>query len=406
MVKRNLAKGNLRRNENNQRGSARRGGSIRRNDRGGRPSRGGRAPQRRPVGKNMRGGRTFRKPDGRRKPTDKNVKDQKKSMKKQEEEIDEINYEKELFDDEGYYKGDANEDVHEDDWMNEASINNKSINLGDELIKKMNNVEESQLDPRVIQAYKMVGDVLKTYTSGKLPKAFNVLPTTESWEELIDLTRPEEWTPHAMYEATIMFSSNLNAFLAERFYQKVLLPKIRSDIKRHKKLNVHYYKCLKKAIFKPSGFFKGIIIPISKNASAKEAAILGSILKKCSIPVAHSSACIMNLLAENSLHLGALYFLKILLLKKYALPTSVKEALVKYFCSFRTFSQVLPVSWHQTLLIFVQIYKFDLSEDEKNSLEKLITVQNHHMITEDIFRELNYKKPNFTLKNNEKMILD
>lgn len=401
MVKRNEAKGNLRKRENNRGGSAvKRGGVTRRNTRPAKPG------QRRNFSRVQQSRKGLKKFDKQNKSFAKKSAP-KKSIKKQEEELDEINYEKELFDEEGFYKEEGTGDLHEDDWMNETNYNssNKMVNLNEDLMKKMNNVEESQLDPRVIEAYKIVGDVLKTYTSGKLPKAFNVLPTTENWEELIDITRPEEWSPHATYEATIMFSSNLNAFLAERFYQKVLLPKVRNDIKKSKKLNVHYYKCLKKAIFKPSGFFKGIIIPISKNASAKEAAILGSILKKCSIPVSHSSACIMNLLQENQLHLGALYFLKILLLKKYALPTTVKEALVKYFCSFRNYPTSLPVSWHQTLLIFVQIYKFDLTDSEKSNLENLLAVKNHHMITEDVLRELNYKKPSLSLKN-DKMLLD
>jgi essential nuclear protein 1 len=34
----------------------------------------------------------------------------------------------------------------------------------------------SNLDPKVIAAYKSIGAILKTYKSGKLPKAFKIIP--------------------------------------------------------------------------------------------------------------------------------------------------------------------------------------------------------------------------------------
>jgi len=328
-----------------------------------------------------------------------------KSVKKVEEEIEKIENENDLFDDEGYFKG--QEEVNEDDWNN----NSKSLNLANILLNKMNEVQEKKLDNRIIEAFTLVGDVLRTYTSGKLPKAFNILPVTENWEELIQITKPETWTPQAMYEATKMFCSNLNANLSETFYSTVLLPGIREDIKKHKKLNIHYYNCLKKAIFKPSGFFKGLIIPLAESCSAKEAAVIGSIIRKCSIPVYHSSACLMKLIenCQNKINMGCLFFIKILLLKKYALPTTVKESLVKFFFSFlqsqyyadiHSNESQLPVLWHQTLLIFIQIYKFDLTDEEKGKLRVLINAQHHHLITEDIIRELNYNKPIIKLSDN------
>jgi essential nuclear protein 1 len=319
-------------------------------------------------------------------------KKENKPLKKIEEEIDEIENENELFDAEGYYN--VGEEDGNDDWENTATTN-----LNDILLQKMNEVTEKKLDSRVVEAYTLVGDILRTYTSGKLPKAFNIIPSTENWEELLDLTKPEQWSPQAMYEGTVMFCSNLNATLAERFYRNYLLPSVRNDIKKHKKLNIHYYKCLKKAIFKPSAFFKGIIIPLAKNCGAKEAAIVGSILRKCSIPVTHSSACIMKFIDEKGLNVGNLYFMKILLLKKYALPTQVKNALVNFFYDFVNHGEKLPVMWHQTLLIFIQIYKFDLTEDEKAMIKVLINKQSHYLITEDIIRELNFKQNTNSLNN-------
>jgi essential nuclear protein 1 len=61
-----------------------------------------------------------------------------------------------------------------------------------------------------------VGNFLRRYKSGKLPKAFKMLPGLSSWEDYLYLTRPEEWSPHAVYAATRIFASNLNASMAQR----------------------------------------------------------------------------------------------------------------------------------------------------------------------------------------------
>ena len=37
---------------------------------------------------------------------------------------------------------------------------------------------------------------------------------------------------------------------------------MRDDIHEHKKLNVHLYNCLKKALYKPAAFFKGFLFPL------------------------------------------------------------------------------------------------------------------------------------------------
>lgn len=47
---------------------------------------------------------------------------------------------------------------------------------------------QTLLDPKVVDAYKKLGVVLKTYRSGKLPKAFKVIPMVKNWEELLFLT--------------------------------------------------------------------------------------------------------------------------------------------------------------------------------------------------------------------------
>lgn len=67
-----------------------------------------------------------------------------------------------------------------------------------------------------------------------------------------------------MYQATRIFASNLKEKMAQRFYNLVLLPRIRDDINEYKKLNFHLYQALRKALFKPGAFMKGIVIPLSE----------------------------------------------------------------------------------------------------------------------------------------------
>lgn len=49
---------------------------------------------------------------------------------------------------------------------------------------------------------------------------------------------------------------------AQLFLSVVLLDAIREDIQSQKKLNVQYYECLKRALYKPGAFFKGIVFPM------------------------------------------------------------------------------------------------------------------------------------------------
>jgi essential nuclear protein 1 len=102
------------------------------------------------------------------------------------------------------------------------------------------------LPPKVVHVYTEIGKLLSRYTSGKLPKAFKVIPSLTHWEDVLYLTRPDLWTPQSMYAATRIFASNLNPHMAQRFYNLVLLDAVRADIQHNKKLNYHYYMALKK----------------------------------------------------------------------------------------------------------------------------------------------------------------
>jgi essential nuclear protein 1 len=152
----------------------------------------------------------------------------------------------------------------------------KTVNLADMIMSKIREKETeiasqmseihgdapTELDPKVIKVFTSIGQILMNYRSGKLPKAFKIIPSLKNWEDVLYVTNPDGWSASAMYQATRVFVSNLNAKMAQRFFNLVLLPRIRDDIAEFRKLNFHLYMSLKKALFKPAAFFKGILIPL------------------------------------------------------------------------------------------------------------------------------------------------
>ncbi len=266
------------------------------------------------------------------------------------------------------------------------------------------------------QVYTDIGKLLTHYTSGKLPKAFKVVPSLHNWEEVLYLTRPDKWTPQAMYAATRIFASNLNPKMAQRFYNLVLLDAVRADIHSNGKLNYHYYMALKKAVYKPAAFFKGILLPLcmeGSNCTLREAVIISSVLQKVSIPVHHSAVALHKLAMMRGYNGATSIFMRTLLDKKYSLPAPVIDSLVAHFVRFKDGSgddrddgvgggagnqlrpsgakkraEELPVLWHQALLVFVQRYKDHIDVAGKGKLRDLMKVHYHPKITVEVRREL------------------
>lgn len=247
-----------------------------------------------------------------------------------------------------------------------------------------------QLPEKVVEVYTDIGKILARYTSGKLPKAFKVIPSLSNWEQVLYLTRPDLWSPQAMFAATRIFASNLNPKMAQRFYNLVLLDAVRADIMAQKKLNYHYYMSLKKAVYKPAAFFKGILLPLCKEeCTLREAAIIASVLQRVSIPVHHSAVAIHKLAQLTEYNGAASIFIKTLLNKKYSLPAPVIKSLVRHFAGFiNDDSEDLPVLWHQALLAFVERYKNEVQDEARESLRLVMKKHFHYKITPEIRREL------------------
>ncbi|QRV87522.1 Bystin [Ceratobasidium sp. AG-Ba] len=251
------------------------------------------------------------------------------------------------------------------------------------------------LNPKVVEVYTKVGQLLNHYKSGPLPKPFKVLPSLPQWARLLALTKPHEWTPHAHYAATRMLVSNLKPESVRHYLEGVLLEAVRDDIRINGKLNVHLYDALKKAVYKPAAFFKGIVFPLCETGcTLKEAAIVASVMMKVSIPNLHSAAALLRLASMDYSGPNSL-FIRILLDKKYALPYKVVDGLVFHFIRIansykgsRADGDKLPVLWHQSLLVLCQRYASDLSQDQKDALLDVIRVRPHAQIGPEIRREL------------------
>ncbi|KAL8635770.1 MAG: hypothetical protein Q9228_006776 [Teloschistes exilis] len=275
--------------------------------------------------------------------------------------------------------------------------------------------EAVELPAKVIEVYSKIGLILSRYKSGKLPKPFKIIPTLPQWQELLSITRPEAWTANACYEAARIFVSS-KPHVTQEFLETVILERVREDIHETKKLNVHLYNSLKKALYRPAAFFKGFLFPLvsSGTCTLREAQILSSVLAKISIPVLHSAAALLRLTeiaAEQTSvateSAGATnIFIRTLLEKKYALPYKVIDGLVFHFLRFQAISQMestsgsnktgdlgsnsfkLPVLWHQCLLAFAQRYRNDITEDQREALLDLLAGRGHKDIGPEVRREL------------------
>jgi essential nuclear protein 1 len=273
-----------------------------------------------------------------------------------------------------------------------------------------------ELPAKVVEVYSKVGLILSRYKAGKLPKPFKILPTIPAWETLLAITRPENWTPNSMYAATRIFISS-KPYNAQIFLHTVLLPAVQSHIAETQKLNVHLYNALKKALYKPSAFFKGIVFPMltESRCTQREATIVASVVAKVSVPVLHSAAALHRLCEIAAEQMSSdpdaagpcNIFIKTLLEKKYALPFKVIDALVFHFLRFRAAGASsadamdtesvagdlggtgkLPVIWHQCLLAFAQRYRNDITEDQREALLDLLLTRGHKSISPEVRREL------------------
>ncbi|EMD43142.1 bystin, putative [Entamoeba histolytica KU27] len=206
------------------------------------------------------------------------------------------------------------------------------------------------------------------------------------------MTNPSQWTPHSLFAATRLFLHTTNSE-TEQFFKVFLYPIIRHSIHQNKKLHFQEYLALKKAIYRPQAFFKGLIFPLcqEKDVTLKEATIIASILHKVSIPSKHSAVALYKLSTMEYNSTQAL-FLKTLLDKKYSLPYAALDAVANYYIGFIDKKVDTPLLWHQGLLVFVQRYSKDFKPQQVQQLLRLCQVHRHHAITPLVIVQLQKQK--------------
>lgn len=292
--------------------------------------------------------------------------------------------------------------------------------------------EPPPLPPKAIEVYKTIGQLLSRQRSGPLPKPFKILPSLPPHQipQLLDITSPISWTPYVHYMSTRLFISAKPA-IAQPYLTEILLPSVRDAIHETKKLHSHTYNALKRALYKPACFFKGLLFPLleSGTCTLREAHIISSALSRVRVPVLHSAAALLRLCEMGAEMFTASartedrndgpvnIFIRCLLDKKYALPFKVVDALVFHFVRFKALDPAaaeaedanmgntrnggdvnvgdegksafkLTVLWHQSLLSFAQRYRNDITEDQREALLDLVNVRGHKQIGPEVRREL------------------
>ncbi|PKS09023.1 hypothetical protein jhhlp_003636 [Lomentospora prolificans] len=277
--------------------------------------------------------------------------------------------------------------------------------------------DDFEIPPKVVDVYTKVGLILSRHRSGPIPKPMKILPTVPHWEEILQITKPEEWSANACDAVTRVFVAS-KAIVVQRYLEMVLLERVKEDIYEHKKLNPHLFKALERALFKPSAFFKGFLFPLvgGGTCTLREATIIAGVLRRHHVPVLHSAAAIKGLCdiaaqeaSQGTEGGGATNILIHTLLRKgYALPYQVIDALVFHFLRFRSVDPAsvqesdlaslvgeeaparrkLPVIWHQCFLEFAQKYRNDITEDQREALLDLLLTHGHSAIGPEIRKEL------------------
>ncbi|WEJ96333.1 snoRNA-binding rRNA-processing protein [Yamadazyma tenuis] len=345
---------------------------------------------------------------------------EEEQFEESDEEAEYSDFEEEFYDEEEIEVNEQDAEMFEKYFSTGNGIGG-SINLADKIMAKIQEkeimrstggrpVDGVKLPPKVIAAYEKIGQILANYRHGKLPKLFKVLPSLKNWQDVLYVTNPESWTPHAVYEATKLFVSNLQANEAQKFIESILLERFRVGIEDSEdhSVNYHIYRAIKKSLYKPGAFFKGFLFPlVDGHCSVREATIAASVLAKVSVPVLHSSVALSQL-AQRDFSPASTVFIRVLVEKKYALPYQTLDDLVFYFMRFRKVEQQqvdmmidteanegtksnlpsLPVVWHKAFLAFAQRYKNDITDDQRDFLLETVRQRFHQGIGPEIRREL------------------
>jgi essential nuclear protein 1 len=258
----------------------------------------------------------------------------------------------------------------------DAADGGERVNLADLILEKIEAFEAAEkapeqpdegevvINPRIVEMYRKVGQHLAHYRSGAMlnkPIEFILSAPSPLWEELLLITEPENWTPHATYAMTKKFVSRKSPVM-ERYNEIVLLEKVRTDIMDHGKLNSHLFEAVQKALFKPKAWLVGFLFPLVESGTftLREANIVSAVLKRNKLNYLHCALALKKLcdvaVEEASMGTeggGAVNVLLHALLEKgVALPSKVVDALVD-----RKLPSCISFNVYLTLTRFFEIPK-------------------------------------------------
>ena len=249
------------------------------------------------------------------------------------------------------------------------------------------------VDEKVVTLYQKVGVILSRYRSGKLPKAFKIIPTCKNKMQLVQFTNPTSWTSNAALAACRIWVGQLTDPELRPFYEYVILPKIIDDIKTNGKLNAHLYECLKVTLYKPISWFTGFMLPLVNNeqCTLKMAQIVASCLKRNSVTRDLASAALIRL-CQAPFSSSVTVFVYTILDKKYSLPEQAYNAVLDWFMQFDDDTEIdLNLNWQQSLLVLVHRYHTQMTPEERRIVLNLANKRCNQGIAGDIRRVFNKK---------------
>lgn len=240
-----------------------------------------------------------------------------------------------------------------------------------------------------MEVYSKVGKILSQYKSGKVPKALKSLPASKKWSSLLRYTSPDNWTPHATFQVVKIFIAALPASDSEKFLREFFLPKLKADYSESKEVHQQHFIALKKSLYRPSAFYKGIVLPLLEDnrVTLKQASIISSVISKSPIPMLFSAAALASLCNLPYSGPRAL-IMRTILDKKYALPLNLIHIILLFFEQTSHESKMLPVLWHQCLFVFVQRYKKEFVREQKTKILEILKLSRHEAISSLIEEEL------------------
>jgi essential nuclear protein 1 len=146
----------------------------------------------------------------------------------------------------------------------------------------------------------------------------------------------------------------------------------------YRKLNDLLFTAVKKAAFKTVAFIKGFLLPLcsSESFSLHVAHVLRGALNSISLPVFHAATAMIKI-SELPISSPVSYVLTGMIYKRYTLPSLAVDALIKYFSKFEPEEEEndrMPLSLNACIHAFIQIYKLELTAEQREELTQLLKV--------------------------------